>query len=145
MGKEDLIRRQDAIMAIVMELDDIDHVPQWVFDRLEDAINKVPSAQPETTLESEIDYLYSIGWMQEHDKALTESAQPENGSWVYGVDPDTGERDLYAWTCSECGGKYPWQPKFCPNCGVKMNLVKTITDGETTYIQDNDKQGWKGV
>lgn len=75
------------------------------------------------------------------------SALPEKGSWVYGVDTDTGERDLYAWTCSECGGKYPWQPKFCPNCGVKMNLVKakTITDGETTYIQENDKQGWKGV
>lgn len=34
--------------------------------------------------------------------------------------------------------------RFCPNCGVKMNLVKTITDGETTYIQDNDRQGWTG-
>jgi hypothetical protein len=33
--------------------------------------------QPEITLESAIDYLHSIGWMQEHDRILTESAQPE--------------------------------------------------------------------
>ena len=36
-----------------------------------------PSAQPGITLESAIDYLHSIGWMQEHDRTLTESAQPE--------------------------------------------------------------------
>jgi len=40
-------------------------------------ICKLPSAQPEITLESAIDYLHSIGWMQEHDGILTESAQPE--------------------------------------------------------------------
>ena len=33
--------------------------------------------QPGITLESAIDYLHSIGWMQEHDRTLTESVQPE--------------------------------------------------------------------
>jgi len=41
------------------------------------AIKNLPSAQPEITLESAIDYLHSIGWMQEHDRVLTETAQPE--------------------------------------------------------------------
>jgi hypothetical protein len=42
------------------------------------------------------------------------------GKWVYGHDPDTGEPDIKAWTCSLCGEKYPWQPHYCPNCGAKM-------------------------
>ena len=39
-------------------------------------IEDLPSVQPEITLESAIDYLHSIGWMQEHDRILS-SAQPE--------------------------------------------------------------------
>ena len=34
------------------------------------AIKQLPSAQPEITLESAIDYLHSIGWMQEHDELM---------------------------------------------------------------------------
>lgn len=41
----DFINRQDAINAIVNELDAIDHVPQWVFDRLTKRLEKVPSAE----------------------------------------------------------------------------------------------------
>lgn len=41
----DFISRQDAINAIVNELDAIDHVPQWVFDRLTKCLEKVPSAE----------------------------------------------------------------------------------------------------
>lgn len=41
----DFINRQDAINAIVNELDAIDHVPQWVFDRLTKCLEKVPSAE----------------------------------------------------------------------------------------------------
>lgn len=52
------------------------------------------------------------------------SPQPKTGRWIYGIDEDTGEKDLYAWTCSECEGKYPWQPKYCPNCGAKMESGK---------------------
>lgn len=44
-----------------------------------------------------------------------------HGRWVFGVDSETGEQDLKAWTCSECNEKYPWQPNYCPNCGAKMD------------------------
>lgn len=43
----DLISRQDAKDVVDMELDAIDHVPEWVYDRLLTALDKVPSAQPE--------------------------------------------------------------------------------------------------
>lgn len=42
------------------------------------------------------------------------------GKWIRGKDKETGLKDLYPWTCSECKGKYPWQPNYCPNCGAKM-------------------------
>ena len=77
-------------------------------------------AQPEITLESAIDYLHSIGWMQNHDRILTESAQPERikGQW---------ERIPYSFVggyrCSICGCKSlsnKWN--FCPNCGADMRM-----------------------
>ena len=43
---DDLISRQAVIDAVNNELDMIDHVPQWVFDRLGKAIKSLPSAQP---------------------------------------------------------------------------------------------------
>lgn len=48
------------------------------------------------------------------------SVERKHGKWVFGFDEETGEQDLYAWTCSLCGDKYPWQPNFCPNCGADM-------------------------
>lgn len=48
------------------------------------------------------------------------SADRPQGEWVFGYDDETKEKDLYAWTCSLCGGKYPWQPNYCPNCGAEM-------------------------
>ena len=44
---DDLINRQSAIDAVTDELDMIDHVPQWVFDRLEKRLKQLPPAQPE--------------------------------------------------------------------------------------------------
>ena len=76
----DLIDRQAAIDALHMHL-----MYRMGTDsnkkRLDDWINGLPSTQPEITLESAIDYLHSIGWMQEHDRILTESAQPEP-QWI---------------------------------------------------------------
>ena len=43
---DDLISRQSAIDAVTDELDMIDHVPQWVFDRLERRLKQLPPIQP---------------------------------------------------------------------------------------------------
>ena len=43
----DLISRRRAIDAVTDELDIIDHVPQWVFDRLEKRLKQLPPAQTE--------------------------------------------------------------------------------------------------
>lgn len=43
----ELIEKQQAIDAVTDELDRIDHVPQWVFDRLEERLKQLPPAQPE--------------------------------------------------------------------------------------------------
>lgn len=40
-----LIRRQEAKDAIDMALDHIDHVPPWVYDKLLNVLNEVPSAE----------------------------------------------------------------------------------------------------
>ena len=47
VGTNDTINRQQAIDAVTDELDMIDHVPQWVFDRLEGRLKQLPPAQPE--------------------------------------------------------------------------------------------------
>lgn len=62
----DLISRAEALDAMLKA---------GTRDGAEWAVRILPSAQPEITLESAIDYLHSIGWMQEHDRVLTESAQ----------------------------------------------------------------------
>lgn len=44
---DDLISRRAALDAVTDELDMIDHVPQWVFNRLEKRLKQLPSAQPD--------------------------------------------------------------------------------------------------
>ena len=46
VGTTDTINRQQAIDAVTDELDRIDHVPQWVFDRLEERLKQLTPAQP---------------------------------------------------------------------------------------------------
>ena len=50
---DDLISRQKAKDAIDMALDHIDHVPPWVYDNLLNALNEVPSVQPEPLTDKE--------------------------------------------------------------------------------------------
>lgn len=42
------ISKRAVIEAITDELDKIDHVPQWVYDRLENKIRQLPSAEEES-------------------------------------------------------------------------------------------------
>ena len=80
----DPIERQDAIDALADYIHNVDKVMgtgHMTEDDCKDAATSVfeelPSAQQGITLESAVDYLHSIGWMQEHDRTLTESVQPE--------------------------------------------------------------------
>lgn len=123
----DLIDRQAAIDAI----DRLD-IPEdmcvfEILSHIELEIGTLPSAQPEITLESAIDYLHSIGWMQEHDRVLTESAQPERktGEWI------ETKHDLYDYfICSECCAGFTdgFQYRYCPNCGADMRGGNDETD-----------------
>ena len=125
----DLIYRQAAIDAVnrydfkypkymerfVTELRDA--MKADITDDLED----LPSAQPEITLESAIDYLHSIGWMQEHDKALTER---KTGRWIHdGRIFPHGTDWIHCSVCGQRGINVPADlTNFCPNCGAKMEV-----------------------
>ena len=86
-----------------------------------DVIIGLTSAQPEITLESAIDYLHSIGWMQEHDKALTER---KTGRWIKDSLVCTSGCSYGVLRCSECDDYYEsfvlWPHRYCPSCGAKM-------------------------
>lgn len=94
------------------------------------AIEELPSAQPEITLESAIDYLNSIGWMQSHDKQMYEygqrHAQPERkvGAWIY-EDSRIVEKHLeYRFRCSFCECESVRASNYCPVCGAEMESIK---------------------
>ena len=76
---DDLISRQDAIDAMEQSKEQF-FDRKVIIGKMQDIVRNLPSAQPEITLESAIDYLHNIGWLQEHDKALS-SAQPEQ-RWI---------------------------------------------------------------
>lgn len=121
----DLIDRQAAIEKLISNLT---YMHTFGADRSIDLIEELPSAQPEITLESAIDYLHSIGWMQEHDRVLTESAHPDSlvrssARWV-----SVGHKR--ARICSRCFSDEPYKfadhdadvYDFCPHCGAKMEV-----------------------
>ena len=77
----DLISRKAALDTLngtitLKNSDDTIAVRDYIH-QVESKLNNLPPAQPEITLESAIDYLHAIGWMQEHDRIMVESAQPE--------------------------------------------------------------------
>jgi hypothetical protein len=95
-------------------------------ETLEELIDNAPTVNAEpVTLESAIDYLHKVGWMQEHDRIMTESAEPvRHGHWIKANDPmsspfDTMKRCL----CSECR-EWAAVTSYCPNCGAKWMRKK---------------------
>lgn len=120
----DMIYRQAAIDATWKEPSYTD--PLNVLTEVRDRIEALPSAQPEITLESAIDYLHSIGWMQNHDREMTESAQPERkvGAWIY-EDSRIVEKHLeYRFRCSFCECESVLASDYCPVCGAEMESIK---------------------
>jgi predicted RNA-binding Zn-ribbon protein involved in translation (DUF1610 family) len=103
----------DEVMAILPE-ENVDARMAVLF---------APTVDP-VTHETALDFLLWEGWLQEHDRILTESAvkhgrwiEQEHGDWRYSKE----------YRCSECG-KYrlvtapvgcEWH--YCPNCGAKMD------------------------
>lgn len=67
-----MIYLEDAINAVDYACEEL----RGVFGRCEEKLLALPSAQPEITDEQAIEHLQSTGWMQKHDRILTESAQP---------------------------------------------------------------------
>lgn len=84
------------------------------------------SVQPEITLESVIDYLRSIGWMQVHDKIMSTSAQSDliakiqNGIKVTNADDvySCGMRNGMRWCISLIDDKEPLYEN-CPSAQHK--------------------------
>ena len=130
----DLISRQAAIDAMFAGM------PGLMFNDVLKILRTLPSAHPEITLESAIDYLHSIGWMQEHDRVLTER---KTGRWekVYGDHIRIGHRP---WTvcCSECG-MIGGGTRYCPNCGADMRTPTQVQLDEADDVMmmggDNGK------
>ena len=72
----DLINRQAAVRAAIEAIDD-DWDTTLIGKReaaIRSAIDKLPSAHTLITTEAAIAYLINTGWMQAHDRILTDSA-----------------------------------------------------------------------
>jgi hypothetical protein len=92
----DTVSRQAARDAVCEELDSIDHVPQWVFDRLTKKIENLP---PSPT-----------------------PSRP-HGKWVFSPDDAEGTCTIcqYKIYGRKYQGHYMIVPyNFCPNCGAEM-------------------------
>ena len=74
---DDLISRQVAIDLLDEFEEGIENGDRSTYTRTREKMCNLPPTQSEITLESAIDYLHSIGWMQEHDRIMSASAQPE--------------------------------------------------------------------
>ena len=122
---DDLISRQAAIDALgerpmVWVESDYELGARNQYDADVLALETVPSAQPEITPEAAIEYLQTIGWMQEHDRVLSEYAQPmrKRGKWKMLPSGNA--------LCSECGYMqvHAWDAEswdnYCHHCGAKM-------------------------
>ena len=140
---DDTIYRQAAIDA-VRHSPIIEVQPAYMLIDKADVLKNLvmlPPAQPEITLESAIDFLHKIGWLQEHDRIMSEQ---KAGKWIF-VNKFRGQHK-----CSVCGvvavqarngfhlessptdntGEHAividhykeFLSDYCPNCGAKMEI-----------------------
>ena len=106
-----------------MDNNDIKHGYHNVQCLIYDAptIDAVPA-----TIEGALGYLHKVGWIQEHDRIMTEDAAPVRHGWW-----DTNEDNRIV--CSECKHGAPYMYKisdrlvmqdltdYCPYCGARMD------------------------
>lgn len=145
----DVISRKSAIDAIestdwyhqnsngdmVLGANSSVHQPWYKADEILAVIENLPSAQPEITLESAIDYLHSIGWMQEHDRALTER---KTGRWELGPFDRLGG---YWTTCSVCERPSFGGGKYCRYCGADMRTPTQVQMDEADDVMMGGDNG----
>ena len=91
----ELISKEETKRKITEELDSIDHVPSWVFIRLEGVISSLPTIE-----------------------------ERKEGEWV-DDDETNEKLGTYFAHCSQCGFQMDVHSNrgyfnFCPNCGAKM-------------------------
>ena len=121
----DLISRADAIKAVASITMSI-HLSDVICDKLlalpsaDARIGDYPNDLISRSALMEYCSNQKSKSIDNNDIARFPSADAVQGEWIYGTDPITGEKDCMAWTCSLCGGKYPWQPNYCPSCGARM-------------------------
>ena len=75
------------------------------------------------TIEGTLGYLHKVGWMQEHDRIMTEDVAPvRRGRWKHERLPSTSGGSYAVIRCSVCEYQYPMtETNYCPNCGAKMD------------------------
>lgn len=95
----------------------------WSLELMRNAptIDAVPA-----TIDGALGYLHKVGWIQEHDRIMTEDAAPVRHGWW-----DTSEDNRIV--CSECMHGAPYMYKisdklimqeltyYCPYCGAIMD------------------------
>lgn len=134
---DDLISRQAAIDAVTDELDIIDHVPQWVFDRLEKRLKQLPPAQPAQHIDADGTLWITVTDIERVKRVIVDEdkskfcrqfymeEEQRTGHWHI---TDAYPHNVY---CSECHKRFAqthwavWEDgslprNFCPNCGAKM-------------------------
>lgn len=140
---EDLISRQKAKDVIDTALDSIDHVPSWVYDKLLNALNEVPSVKPthptpsntlgaldcverQKAIEAAIDAAddWDGGCSKERERFIREALEelpsvPRKGKWEDETFKPWGPV-FHPYKCDQCGEHSEAPSNFCPNCGCRM-------------------------
>ena len=126
-----LIDREQTIETITMELDMIDHVPQWVFERLTRAVGKVPSAEPNVLDDGTLTITVPHGMLSKVNRVIVDEvgtkfckmmyqdslpSAERVGHWIEGQ--TAGQRFV---KCSRCGHiEFDGTPNYCEDCGARM-------------------------
>ena len=123
---DELISREALKKAFENLASDDYNEPIWYQQTVFETIDNAPTV--ELTEEQAIDKLHETGWMQNHDKELTEQPTDEKAEWIYcGVwSEGVGMGQVYGdkVKCSNCMTEYRFKHRFCPYCGRRMKNGK---------------------
>lgn len=116
MSDKYILDGQTVLPGFIEKLEEFSVSPLVVVDNPN--LKAVEEDMMPKTKESAIDYLNEIGWLPEHDKAIS----AKEGSWV-----KSDEYNGYS-VCSVCGDCYvdsSWinsqKWNYCPSCGAHMS------------------------